>query len=176
MKEMTLYTNEWSKEREDNARQSLYENCEGEWSSPNDIPDEEVWKEMDFLGEIDFEDFSCELEKCVNNTLNTMLLFGSVGTWRGRFAAGTIIDRYNDLVKAWKNCDNLTVTDKGGRLYINASHHDGTNTYELRELTDKGMDYLHRHECDMNEEELHRTLYSNSNYSRNFNYRKKAWN
>lgn len=44
--------------------------------------------------------------------------------------------------KAAKDCDYIHLYDKNGRLYLKCSHHDGTNYYEIKKVTDKGVEYL----------------------------------
>jgi len=94
---------------------------------------------------------------------NTLLLTGNVGTWQGQRRGGFVFDTFEELSKAWENCDFLEIYEENGHLYIDCSHHDGGNSYEIKELTDKGWDYWNDHEGDMSEEELHTKLW-NSNF------------
>lgn len=51
-------------------------------------------------------------------------------------------DIYTVLSKAGKDCDYMKLgwEKKNGNLKLIGTHHDGTVTYEIRELTDKGAD------------------------------------
>lgn len=51
-------------------------------------------------------------------------------------------DIYTVLSKAGKDCDYMKLgwKKKNGNLMFIGTHHDGTVTYEIRELTDKGAD------------------------------------
>ena len=46
------------------------------------------------------------------------------------------------LNKAAKDCDYIHLYDKNGHLYLKCSHHDGTNYYEIKKVTDRGVEYL----------------------------------
>lgn len=73
------------------------------------------------------------------------ILFGTVGRWDGTFAAGTIFDGddfIDTIYKGLKDCDYISITDENGHLYISGTHHDGTVSYEVKILTNKGIEYL----------------------------------
>ena len=104
-----------------------------------------------------------------------MLLVGYVGTWQGRMSGGIYVNKFDDLYKFWHDCDYIKVYEVGGRLFIEASHHDGTNKAELRCLTDKGQSYRERHDYDFTDEEMHAKLMNNSKYSKAANFIKTVW-
>lgn len=90
--------------------------------------------------------------ECIKNELEGFfadkyrcILFGTVGRWDGTFAAGTVFDGdeiMDILGKALCDCDYINITDENGHLYISGTHHDGTVCYEVKILTDKGVEYL----------------------------------
>ena len=76
----------------------------------------------------------------------TVIFFGSVELWTGRHKAGKI-GSFEDLYHAaMKDCDYVKIYDENGHLYIECSHHDGTNIFEVKELTQAGIDYIDRWE------------------------------
>lgn len=83
----------------------------------------------------------------------TVIIYGNVGRWNGNFAGGIVTDDFIDgLYKAIKDCDYISITDSNGHLYIKSTHHDGTNYFEVREVTEKGIDYLNNWEYNWNDD------------------------
>lgn len=93
------------------------------------------------------------------------VVVAKLGLWNGTFDGGKIIEGLANVIRECFEDYNRLYVD-GRRLRISASHHDGTNTFEVKELTDKGSDYADRHDYDTEPRELHAKLFSSSNYSR----------
>ena len=140
-KERTIYSNYhlWETYTDEDVKEQLMENGVDE----EDITDNMIWEERYFLDSIDWED---EKERLVNfflNNGNKWMLFGEVGRWNGVFKAGTLFETFDDFFyKATKDCDYIHFYDENGHLYLTCSHHDGTCHYEIKEVTDKGIEYL----------------------------------
>lgn len=58
-----------------------------------------------------------------------------------------------------------------GRLYVDVIHHDGRNSYEIRELTHRGYDMYLNHRYD---EDIIPKLIHIENYTRNVKYSKRG--
>ena len=165
--ERTIYDNYYSDGRFEAARENLWEDYRCDYvledyilKSPDDIPDNEIFNEMDFMDYIEWG----ELVKDFNDFLEnrTLVCTGSVGLWTGQHEGGTIIEDFEDMRKLWNDCDYVHIYDKNGHLYIKCSHHDGINYYELRELTQKGLDLYERHNLwgdEWTDRRLHKTLF-----------------
>ena len=119
-----------------------------EYKQGLDIPDNEVYSMI-------ADEQSFDFEELVNNQLGTFIedegpfiLFGSLGLWNGRPSVCKIVKDMSDLGSAFKDTDlsNIVIYDENGHLHIQASHHDGTNCFELRKLNKKGIAYYERHE------------------------------
>jgi hypothetical protein len=138
----TLFNNYYSKETEEETRQYLFDekNDDEQWKNKEEIPDNDVWEEMNFQNEINWEDFEIEFTQFIQG--NQWLVCGSFGGWRGRQAAGSLISSFRELSVAWQDCDYIDIYDENGHLYIKCSHHDGTNYYELKRVTPKGYEFL----------------------------------
>ncbi len=145
------------------------------YETVEEITDDMVYSWMDDENNVHWEDFKNELATFIDNQKHSMLLVGYVGTWRGRMSGGINVNKFDDLYKFWKDCDYIKVYEERGRLFIEASHHDGTNKAELRCLTDKGQSYRERHDYDFTDEEMHAKLMNNSNYSKSANFIKTMW-
>lgn len=88
-----------------------------------------------------------------------------LGLWNGTFDGGKVVCGLANVIHECFEDFNSIYVD-GRCLKISASHHDGTNTFEIKELTDKGVTYVERHDYDTEPRELHAKLFGSSNYSR----------
>ena len=95
----------------------------------------------------------------------SQVVVAKLGLWNGTFDGGKIIVGLANVIRECFEDYNRLYVD-GRRLRISASHHDGTNTFEIKELTDNGADYADRHDYDTEPRELHAKLFNSSNYSR----------
>ena len=85
----------------------------------------------------------------------TVLMTGAVQRWDGTYAGGRI-GAFEDLFYALtEDCDYVRITDEDGRLYIEATHHDGTDSMEVRILTPHAL----------SERQLHSLFHDDSAYS-----------
>lgn len=76
----------------------------------------------------------------------TFVLQGTVGTWQGKMLGGFIFNSPDGFYRAIEKCDDFAFYDDRGRLLIECDHHDGHNSYEVKELTEIGLKYLEEHE------------------------------
>lgn len=147
------------------TRKFLFEEQEyGNWENEEDIPDDVVYQEMEVIDSNTWINAKCEMKGFFNN--GVFLLTGTAGTWRGQLRGGFIAHNYDELSKAWSASWYHTthIYDENGMFCIDIAHHDGTNHWEVKQLTQKGIDYLSRHEYD-DEETLHDKLWQ-SPYSK----------
>ena len=133
--------------------------------------DEEILQIAYKLDEFNWEEFQNDFEKFIGN--DTFIIQGNVGRWDGTARGGFTFDSFNELSRVWKDCDYIKVYDENGHLYIECSHHDGTNFYEVRKLIEKGREYLNNHYYD-DDSEVHDKLMKNP-YSVLPNYTRKEW-
>lgn len=148
----------------DDARQFLFEEYgdDEEWESAKDVPGDRVWDELAFQDECNWDNEKYELEKFFDP--GYWILQGTFGLWYGRPRGGFTFGSFQEMAKAWDNCDYIRLYDENGHFYIDAAHHDGTNRYEVKRLTDKGLQYLNDHMWDV-EEEVHDVLFGSNFYS-----------
>lgn len=62
-----------------------------------------------------------------------------LGLWDGHHH---VIGMFNKLDDAIRACNPTEIYVENGRVFIRYIHHDGTNTYELRQLTKRGQAWL----------------------------------
>lgn len=144
------------------------------WETIDDIPDDEVNRLVHDREEWDWDDFKAEFGHFIKESTYGFLMCGDVGTWRGNFEGGCYVNEFDDLYKFWNDCDYIKVWDEGGHLYIKASHHDGNNYAELKELTCKGSEYAGEHYWD-GDQEVHEKLWNSTYYTRLPHYAHKVF-
>lgn len=127
-----------------------------------DLPEEDsdAWyKIVNDIREIDLDDFRSDC--ALNFSLGKCLATGYAGLWDGRHAGGTIINvkRGGDLFQLVSNCDDVKVVlDPDDGLVVYGYHHDGTNRYQVRQINDRGLDYIYTHEEFLDRRTLHENL------------------
>lgn len=142
--------------------------------------EEQVYSRMSDWEYYDWMDMIHELK---DKICSSVLVTGTCGTWRGNFAGGKVFsesDLYKNedsllehiLNKAGKDCNYFKIgLNEQGNMFIQCSHHDGTNYYEVKNLTDKGWqayddwNYGIRFK-NVTEQEMHEKLYNSNYYSR----------
>ena len=82
------------------------------------------------------------------------------------------------ITKAGKDCEYFHYYDVNGHFYLRCSHHDGTNLFEIRKVTEKGMDYYERWESapytdKRSERDIHKALIDR--YTVLPNYAHEVW-
>lgn len=152
----------------EDAKQFLFERDDID----GNITESDIWEEVAFNEQMYWNDVTEQLKNFMAG--KKFIIVGTNGLWNGNVDIAVIIDNYDDLRKAWKDCDYINIYEANGHLYIQSSHHDGNNHYELRELTERGIGYLERWE---NGPESDKRTYdyimgklAEPPYSRNANY------
>lgn len=92
------------------------------------------------------------------------IILADIGRWNGRADGGKIIQGlWNAITICFEDYNKVYIDGK--RLKVKASHHDGTNYFEIKKLTERGEDYWNNHQYDMTDRELHQRLFNDSHYS-----------
>lgn len=166
-KERTIYNNYalWETYPDEDIIEMLLENGYEE----DEISDEIIWIERYQQDKIVWESEKDELTKFFKDNGNKWMIFGEVGRWDGVHKTGTLFDTFDDFFyEAAKDCEYIHFYDENGHLYLTCSHHDGTCHYEIKEVTDKGVQYLENWEYNWNdkrtEEYVHTQIFNR--YSR----------
>ena len=163
MSMVTIYNNYYGWIDEDEIKQSLID-CERA-EDEDEITDDMIWQEMAFLEETYWDDVRYELEKFFENG-NAWLLTGSLGLWSGRARGGFIFNTFDEFTSCLKDCWYIKITDDMGHLEVQCSHHDGTNYYEIKELTDEGCEWYDVNQYSKSDEELHTALWENNEWTK----------
>lgn len=140
-KERIIYSNYdlWERYSED-----IIETIEDEYS------EYDVWNT---IYDIDADDYSDELDRMKDFFSDgTYIIFGSIGRWDGDRTGFDVFCDFDDAYnKAIKDCEYIKIYDVNGHFYIECSHHDGTNFYEIKKLTDAGVNYYENWEYNWND-------------------------
>ena len=72
------------------------------------------------------------------------VITGNLGLWTGRHGIyPTLVDDlYKAVMKCLKDCEMYKLTIKDNVLYVEGSHHDGTNCFEIRLVNSDNYDKI----------------------------------
>lgn len=140
------------------------------WDSLECVPEEMIDQELDLI-----TDFAMDEINMFFNGDNMYLIMGTIGTWRGPMKGGFVFSTLNQLRKAWKYCDYIKIYDVNGHLYIKCSHHDGTNYFEVKMLTEKGKKYINDIHTGKSNREIHTTIWNSNFFSKLPHYAYKVF-
>lgn len=135
-KKRTIYNNYnlWE-DYEELARECLKEN------GIDNPTDQNIW---DVIYDDDSSNWVLEKERLIEFfSGGTWILQGYNQLWYGNQRAGYVFTDFMDMFsKAMKDCDYVHIWDENGHMYLECSHHDGTNLYEIKKITAAGIRYL----------------------------------
>lgn len=163
-KETILYDSYYSEEKENDARQYLFDEYgdEEKWNSPQDVPDFKVFREIELQDDMAWEGIKFDLEILFKS--DYFLLTGYCGTWHGNMEGGKFINTLSELLSVMQHLDDFRIIDRNGHFIIEGSHHDGSDRYELKRLTRKGYELANNYYF-ANDRKLHNTIMKNNLYS-----------
>lgn len=142
--------------------------------------DEKVW---DFIYDDDqfyWDDIWSEVKNFFAG--RQVIMFGSIGRWDGTFGGGKIGNFEDLFYNLIEDCDYIELSDEDGHFYINCSHHDGSNSMEVKILSQKGSEFADHWDYyygdpkyNFSECELHRKIATNNFLSALPHYWEKVW-
>ena len=131
------------------------------------ITDDEIWQRIYDYDRLNWEDEYERLREFFN-VHGHFIIRGCVGRWDGTYSAGYVFDNFDDMFyKATKDCDYIKMWDENGHFYLKCSHHDGTNLFEIKRLSDKGYEFIDNWEYDWNDKRTEKQIHDivwNSNF------------
>lgn len=136
MGKQVIYSSFFSQEKYEKAKQSLKE------IGIENINEDDISDQMLFFDYLDAEGFQLDLDSLMDGKL--FIMECNIERWNGSDVRYKIVKNYNDIMEVLRCCDEIEVSDIDGHLYISGSHHDGTNTYQLKELNARGVAYYER--------------------------------
>lgn len=159
---VTIYNNycDWISDNE--VMEFLVEDC---GMDREDITDSDIYNERRLIEEAYWEDAEYELKKFFNNG-NAWLLTGTLSLWDGNHRGGFIFSTFDEFVRCLNDCEYIKIVDDDGHLHVQCSHHDGTNYFEIKELTECGGDWYEANQYDYSDRELHDILWESNMYTK----------
>ena len=133
VKEITLFDNYNVSENFDEQKKALQE-CNPDM----EITDDWVWESLSDCERDEWDACKDTLHDIFGDDI--VIAMGKAGTWRGRFECGK---KFSDIDKAIsacvKDCDYVKVVQLGnGIVEITSTHHDGTNTFSIKSVSERG--------------------------------------
>lgn len=111
------------------AKENLIDNDE-------EITENNLYQEAAYIEQDDFETAMDELKGFFKNS--PVLCIGTTERWYGKKTGCSPFDNFEHMWDAMtKDCEYFHIYDENGHLYIQCSHHDGTNLYEIKKLLPK---------------------------------------
>lgn len=155
----TLYSNYCGWIDDDDLRMSIVD-C-GIVDDEEDITDNMLIEERYHLEEIYWDDISYELKHFFDKG-DAWLLTGSIGRWDGNYRGGYIFNTFEEFCKCLEDCAYIEIVDNKGHFEVKCSHHDGTNFYEVKRVSDFGCEYFGTHSWELSLEEVFTKMWNNN--------------
>lgn len=169
-KKNIIYSSDPYDFNEEEMRESWLESAEvNDWEIPEDGPsDDDLWEEWYDQNERDWDDIEGEVKW--HDERGSYLIIASLGLWNGRFDGGKIINGY--LTKVIRACfeDYNKVYWQDKNLKVEATHHDGTNYFIIKKLTDRGIEFYNNHYYDYDDRTMHQKLFRDAHYSHSVDF------
>ena len=115
----------------------------------SEIDDFAISCEATWQKEQDWYEAERELAKFFED--KTVIFFGNAGCFDGIHKCGEIGEFWSLYYKAVEQSNYVKIYDENGHLYLTCSHHDGTDCYEIKIITEKGNKYLDNWSWNLND-------------------------
>lgn len=129
---------------------------ETEEANECELTDEEAW---DWWADNVRDDWYCvqqeldEIDK--RSKCGRFIADGMCGLWTGNRRGGATRESLRDLVNTLcEGADEWQVKIEDGDMFVYHHHHDGTNWFKVRGITDRGINLIERTRWDFGEEEV----------------------
>ena len=137
MKERVIYNNyDLWEDYADDCRELLTEEYDEE-----DITDNMIWDEIYAQDSLNWDDEFYNLKDFFSGH-GFFMIRGNVGRWDGTHAAGKIFSNFEDIFyEVTRDCAYIKMWDENGHFFLQCSHHDGTNIFEIKRITYKAYQF-----------------------------------
>lgn len=166
MKKLTIKTKKvneiWNHDTSKWDREAMFREFEDAYCYEPDEAELDTFIDEENARNLDDERYNVEYyEK--EHGVKTYVILADLGLWNGRAEGGKIIrGLWNAISKCFEDYNHIYEYRR--RLCVDAVHHDGTNHFQIKELTPVGLDYVENHPY-MSDRELHQRLFNDSHYS-----------
>lgn len=109
------------------------------------------------------------------HSVETYVVLARLGLWDGLHDGGKIIVGMTHVIsQCIEDLDHFKIKFINGQLQISGFHHDGANHFYIRQLTEKGKEYIDNHPF-LDDRTLHGRLFRSSKYSKRVEIFDKMW-
>ena len=144
MNTITLYNNYPDTTYFEEKRKDLY-NKYAEiqfYDDENDVPYHFIKSEIDYENEVNYNNFIYQIQEIFKTT--AFAIYGTCTTILGCCSGYTIIANFEEFERLINNCQNIKITLEENKIVIQCKHNQGTNFYNLRQLTQFGYDLANK--------------------------------
>ena len=161
-----IYTDNPYDFNEEEIRQDLIDLEENE-----DPSEDDCWEAWRWQNELEWDEVSYEAKR----EEGIFIIIGTLGLWNGNFRGSCMVK--GNLLDAFSKCleDYNRIYMYNKQLHVEATHHDGTNNFVIKKLTERGENYLEEHGWEYDDAEMNRRLFTNSHYSHHIDYFSKLY-
>lgn len=145
----------------------------------------EALKQSDFYSDLNDEeadrlswDNLCDdLNECVipeidRHAPHGIAVFADLGLWNGRRRGVKIVESFSDVIGMCDDLMYVTIETTPQGLTVYAPHHDGTNVYTIRALTEAGANRWSAYDTDLEDSLIHGSPRTVRRYTKNI---KNLW-
>ena len=128
----------------------------------------EELKQNDFYSDLNDEeadrlswDNLCDdLRECITPEIDRhaphgIAVFADLGLWNGRRRGVKIVNSFRDVLRMCDDLTFITIKTTPQGIEVTAPHHDGTNVYTLRALTEAGANRYSDYDDELEESLIH---------------------
>lgn len=95
-----------------------------------------------------------------------LAIFADLGLWNGRRRGIKIVDSFRDVLNGCDDWTFITIETTPQGLTVYAPHHDGTNVYTLRALTEAGANRYSDYDDELEQSLIHGSARTVRRYTR----------
>ena len=121
-----------------------------------DIPESDIYHFWEACNEDWYEEFKYNMKVNMNN--KKYIILGTLGLWDGKREVAAIEKGFDAILKCVYDSDYVEIFEEDEKLIIQTHHHDGTNMFEIKELTFSGFNIVE------------------NNFSKDYSFIKKIFN
>lgn len=110
--------------------------------------------------QIAYDSITDDLIECITPEIDRhaphgLAIFADLGLWNGRRRGIKIVDSFRDVLKHVDDVMYLKIETTAQGIEVTAPHHDGTNIYTVRALTEAGANRYSNYDTDLEDSLIH---------------------
>ena len=119
-----------------------------------------------------WDSISDDLKECIipeidRHAPHGIAIFADLGLWNGRRRGIKIVDSFKDVLSMCDDLMYVTIETTPQGLTVYAPHHDGTNVYTLRALTEAGANRYSDYDDELEQSLIHGSPRTVRRYTKN---------